>query len=74
MPYLSLLLIICCALFYYRVGEEEYGSGALLALISVTLWVVGIRALRLGWVGNLLLQAGLFVALTFWNMTRKPPQ
>ena len=74
MPYLTLLLIICCAVFYYRVGEQEYGSGGLLALISVVLWVVGILAFRFGWLGNLLLQVGLFFALTFWNMRRPPPK
>ena len=74
MPYLTLLLIICCAVFYYRVGEQEYGSGGLLALISVVLWVVGILAFRFGWLGNLLLQVGLFFALTLWNMRRPPPK
>ena len=35
------------------------------------LWVVGILALRFGWLGNLLVQAGLFLGLTLWNMTRQ---
>ena len=72
MPYTTLLLIICCAVFYYRVGEQEYGSGGLLALVSVVLWAIGILALGLGWLGNLLLQVGLFFALTLWNMRRPP--
>jgi cobalamin synthase len=72
MPYITLLLIVCCAVFYYRVGEQEYGSGGLLALVSVTLWAIGILASRLGWLGNLLLQVGLFFALTVWNMRRPP--
>jgi hypothetical protein len=70
MPYLSLLLIICCAVFYHRVGEQEYGSGGLLAAGSVALWVVGIFVFRFGSTGNLLLQAALFLALTLWNMMR----
>ena len=74
MPYTSLLLIICCAVFYYRVGEQEYSSGGLLALISVALWGIGILVFRLGWLGNLLLQVGLFFALSLWNMIRKPPK
>jgi len=73
MPYTTLLLIICCAVFYYRVGEQEYGSGGLLALVSVALWGIGILVLRLGGVGNLLLQAGLFLALTLWNMRGTRP-
>jgi hypothetical protein len=70
MPYTSLLLILCCGIFYYRLGESEYGSGGLLALVSVALWVVGVFFFKFGWLGNLLLQAGLLFALTVWNMTR----
>ena len=71
MPYTSILLIVCCAVFYYRVGEQGYGSGALLALVSVVLWVIGTFVFRLGFLGNLLIQVGLFFALTFWNMARR---
>ena len=74
MPYLTLLIIICCAVFYYRVGEAEYGSGHLLALISVALWVTGAFLFKFRWPGNLLLQVGLFFALSLWNMRRKPPE
>ena len=72
MPYTTLLLIICCAVFYYRVGEAEYGSGGLLALASAALWVIGILVLKFGWLGNLLVQVGLFLALSIWNMRRPP--
>ena len=72
MPYTALLLIVCCAVFYYRLGEQEYNSGGLLALISVALWALGILAFKFGWLGNLLLQVGLFLALTCWNMMRPP--
>ncbi len=72
MPYTTLLLIICCAVFYYRVGESEYGSGELLALISVLLWLLGMFAFQFGWIANLLLQVGLFVGLTVWNMRQRP--
>jgi len=71
MPYTTILLIICCAVFYYRLGEFEYGSGGLLALASVALWVIGSFALRFGWFGNLLVQVGLFFALTVWNIMRR---
>lgn len=73
MPYTSFLLIICFAVFYYRVGESEYGSGGLLALISVTLWLIGGYALGFGWLGNILVQVALFFALTGWNMRRRGP-
>ena len=71
MPYTTILLIVCCAVFYYRVGESEYSSGALLALASVALWVIGSLALGFGWLSNLLVQVGLFFALTVWNMLRR---
>jgi hypothetical protein len=74
MPYTTLFLVICCAVVYYRVGEFEYSSGGPLALISVALWAIGIFVFRLGWLGNLLLQVGLFFGLTLWNMRRRPPK
>ena len=74
MPYTTILLIVCCAVFYYRVGEFECGSGGWLALLSLALWAVGIFALHFGWLGNLLLQAGLFLGLTIRNMTRQKPK
>ena len=74
MPYTTLLLIICCVVFYYRLAEQEYSSGGLLALVSVALWAIGVLVLKFGWLGNLLLQVGLFFALTCRNMMRKPPR
>jgi hypothetical protein len=74
MSYTGLLPIICCAVFYYRLGEEEYDAGWLLALVSVMLWLAGSFALGLGIFGNLLLQVLPFVALTFYNMSRKRPK
>jgi hypothetical protein len=70
MPYGSIIFPICCAVFYYRVGEAEYDGGWLLALVSVALWLVGSMVLGLGSLANLLLQVLPFVALTFWNMFR----
>ena len=35
MPYTLILVIFCCAVFYYQVGESEYGNGGLLSLVSV---------------------------------------
>jgi hypothetical protein len=72
MPYTAFLLIVGCAVFYHRVGEQEYSSGGPLALSSVALWALGILVFRFGWRGNLLLQAGLFFGLTCWNMMRPP--
>jgi len=70
MPYFSLLIVLCCAIFYYRVGEAEYSGGWLLALISVALSVVSLL-LHWGWLGVFFLQAGLFLGLSIWNMRPK---
>jgi hypothetical protein len=43
----------------------------LLALLSVALWLVGSMVLGLGSLANLLLQTVPFIALTFWNMSRR---
>ena len=74
MPYFSILIIICCAIFYHRLGEVEYNGGWLLALISVVLSLVSLFVLHWGSWGTLLLQAGLFVVLWLWNMrsSRRP--
>jgi hypothetical protein len=37
----------------------------------VALLVIGIFAFRFGWIGNLLIQVGLFFALTVWNILRR---
>ncbi len=71
MPYWSILFIVCCAVFYYRLGESEYESGFLLASISVALWLIGSLALGWGSASNLLVQIGFFLALWIWNATRK---
>ena len=71
MPYTSILLILCCTVFYYRLGESEYGTGYPLALASVALWGIGIVLLGAGALGNLLLQVALYFALAFWNMRRR---
>ena len=70
MPYTTIALIICCAVLFYRIGESEYGGGTLLALVSIILWLLGSYLLGFGWLGNLLVQAGLYLALTVWNMQR----
>ena len=65
------LIMIACVVFYYRVGEMEYDGGALLGGASLVLWLAAGYLLHLGLVGCLLVQAGLFIGLTIWNMTRK---
>ena len=74
LPYVSFtfLLIVACAVFYYRAGEYEETSGwvwgGLSVLVSVVIW----RWLHGGFVWVLLGQLGLFVAITAWRARKKP--
>ena len=66
------LIVICCVVFFYRIGEHEYDGSAVPALISFALWMLGSFVLGVGLMVNLFLQAGLFLGLTAWNIRRGP--
>jgi hypothetical protein len=70
-PSFGLLIMLACAVFYYRLGEQEYSSGIWLACVSIGLWLAAGYLLALGWVGCVLLQVGLFGVLTVWNLVRQ---
>lgn len=72
-PGFGLVIMLACACFFYKVGEEEYTSGLILGVASVGLWLGGSYLLGLGWIGSLLGQAGLFAVLTVWNVIRDKP-
>ncbi len=63
----TFVLLLACAVFYYRVGEFEGSSGlawaALSVLISVAVW----RWLNGGFIAVLLSQVGLFLAITLYR-------
>jgi hypothetical membrane protein len=61
MPYTTILLIICCAALFYRIGESDYNGGALLALASVALWLLGSYALGFGWMHRLLRHSAIWI-------------
>jgi len=67
-----LIIAICTVTFFWRVGESEYDSNPVPALISLALWGIGIFGLHAGILTNLLLQGLLFVALTIYNIRRGP--
>lgn len=66
------LIMICCVVFFYRIGEQEYNGSPVPALISFALWLFGSFVLGVGIIINLVLQAGLFLGLTVWNFRRGP--
>jgi len=69
-PGFELVIMLACFVFYYRLGESEYTSGILLGGLSIGLWLAGSHLLAFGWLGCILLQVGLFAALTLWNLVR----
>ena len=66
------LIVICCVVFFYRIGEHEYHGSPVPPLISFGLWLVGSFVLGFGLLVNLVLQGGLFFGLTAWNARRGP--
>lgn len=64
----EIVLAVAFAVFYYRIGDQEYRSGILLGGLSIALWLVASFLLGFGWLGCLLVQVGLYVALTIWNL------
>ncbi len=73
MPFYSFnfVLLVACAIFFYRAGEFEGSSGILWAGLSVAISVGVWRVFDWGWFGMLLGQLGLFVGITVVRMFRK---
>ena len=67
----SLLAMLACTSFYYHMGETEKGSGFLWGAISLLLWFAPAFFLHWGMLGCLVVQLGLFIALTIWNVITK---
>ena len=69
-PGFWLVIMLVCAAFFYHVGEEAYSSGFPLAAVSVGLWLGTGYVLNVGWLGYILVQVGLFAALTVRNVMK----
>ena len=71
-PYLSILVAVCCAIFFFRVAEYER-----LSALSWALGSAGVSAglILLGWGGGVMLlaQVALFGILWWYNAQRKEP-
>ena len=70
--YFGLLIMLACAVAYYRIGEMEYQKGFLLGAISTLVWLGSSFGLGWGWLPCIGAQVGLFVILIIINMFRKP--
>jgi hypothetical protein len=69
-PGFGLVAMLACAVFFYRLGEQEYSSGIWPAAVSVGLWLGPSYFLGLGMLSNILVQVGLFVVLWLYNVVR----
>jgi ABC-type iron transport system FetAB permease component len=75
---LSLIILICFAIIFYRIGESDYGRGGLVCILSI---VVGLLSccliphylIPLPFVSMIIGQVLLFVALLVYNLIRKRP-
>jgi hypothetical protein len=68
----NFILLVACAVFFYRAGEFERTSGmawaGLSILISIAIWSL----LRGGFFSVLLGQVGLFVGITLYRYWKNP--
>lgn len=72
MPYLTILIILCFAIFFHRAAEFENESVLIWCGLSVAISVVAVFWLGCGWLGISLGQIGLFIGITFFRIMRKP--
>ncbi len=63
-PGIELIMMVACAVFYYRAAEMEHASGLLWAGSSVGLWLGAAYVLHWGLLGCLATQVALFVGMT----------
>jgi hypothetical protein len=70
MPYLPILMIVACAIFFHRAAEFENESSLVWTGLSVVISLMTLFVFRWGWLGCLLGQAGLFLGITIFRMLR----
>ena len=64
------LAIIASAIFFYRAAKYDGSSAVLWVVLSVVISLLLLTLLRLGMVGIILGQAGLFLGITFFRIIR----
>lgn len=70
----TVILVLVCAIFYYRAAELEETSGLLWAGLSILVSCVIWLWLHGGFVAVFLGQVGLFVAITLYRCSRSKDQ
>ena len=69
-PLFHLILIICCALLFFRLAEMQNTPGTLWAVSSVAVWIGAAMTIPLPYLGPLLAEVALFVAMVVRNLVR----
>ena len=64
------LAIIASAIFFYRAAKYDGSSAVLWVVLSVVISLLLLTLLRLGMVGIILGQVGLFLGITFFRIIR----
>ena len=69
-PLFHVILVICCAVAFYRVAEMQNTPGTLWAVLSVGVWLVTAITIPPPYLGPLLAEVGLLAALFVTNLVR----
>ena len=64
------VVIIASAIFFYRAAKYDGSSAVLWVVLSVVVSLLLLTLLRLGWVGIILGQVGLFLGITIFRVIR----
>ena len=66
----TLVVIIASSIFFYRAAKYDGSSAFLWVVMSVVISLLLLTLFRLGGVGIILGQAGLFLGITFFRIIR----
>ena len=72
MPYLSILTMVMCAIFFHRAAEFENESSLVWTGLSVVISAITLFVFHWGWLGCLPGQGRLLLGITVFRMLRKP--
>ncbi len=66
----EIFLMVAAGLFYYRLGQHEYGQGFATAGLSIAVSLVTQLLLHSGWIGFVVGQVLVLAGLTWYNVRR----
>jgi multisubunit Na+/H+ antiporter MnhE subunit len=71
----SFIILIACAMIFYRIGNADYGSGVFVCGLSIGASILSLLFLPIPFLVSVVVgQVLLFVGLTIYNVVRnKPP-